>query len=238
MSLPTLLFLIIHNSWPTAYVKLVSKLPRFFSKRSSVNSDSFNLFNTRAVLSKRLQTIVSFLAVSFLMPFKIYHLSDEVFLLLAIYYWLKPLLPTWQVFQAEGSCSTSHTCAEKGQDSSIETPLNSSMVNTEAKYPCHGLVLFEILFYTFLSYWPNRNCLILIPNVFGKEFIIYFYVLQNVFLRIYFAVLYCISHMVSKVYFSVFSILVQLMIFERFPLPHTSLQHATVNMLTENIIPA
>lgn len=42
--------------------------------------------------------------------------------------------------------------------------------------------------------------------------------------------------MISGVYFSVFSILVQLMTFERFPLPHTSLQHASVNVLTENII--
>lgn len=67
------------------------------------------------------------------------HLLEENFLLLAIYYWLKPLLPTWQMFQEEGSCGTSQTCAEKGQDSSVGTPLNSSMVNTEGKYPSNYL---------------------------------------------------------------------------------------------------
>lgn len=73
------------------------------------------------------------------MPFKTCHPSDEYFLLLAIYYCLKPLLPTWQVFQAGRSSGMSPTCAKKGQDSSIGTSLNSSMVNPDAKYPFNYL---------------------------------------------------------------------------------------------------
>ena len=142
------------------------------------------------------------------MPFKTCHPLDEYFLLLAIYYCLKPFLPTWQMFQAGRSSGTSPTRAEKGQDSSIGTSLNS-MVNPDAKYPFNYLpwpcFLWNLLLHicqllSIQTPSDSHSCYI------WKRVYYLFLCLTDFFpLRIYFALLYCIfTYGFQSFFFSVF----------------------------------